>query len=82
MDIETFKDDLYFVRDKLAIGLDESEIESLNSILDRLIELKTKRQIKINHSILELVCSKELIMQGFWRSVLINSRTSDIRMAV
>ena len=81
MGIETFKDDLYFVRDKLVAGLDDNEIERLDSILGRLIELKTKRQIKINHSVLELVCSKELIMQGYDVDVehpLINDLVCDL----
>lgn len=44
---------------------DEETMDQLTEIRDRLVELNKKRLVKINHSVLQLICAKHLIEQGY-----------------
>ena len=65
MDLEKFTDDVYTVAEKLTIG-QPTEIKSkINFVRERLIELYKKNLVKINHSVLEIICASNLISQGY-----------------
>lgn len=81
MDLEKFRDDVYTVTNKLALNLQKDDIPKLNFVRQRLIELYTKNLVKINHSVLELICGANLIENGFAVDVekpLTNSLVCDL----
>jgi len=76
LDIEKFTEDVYTITEKL--NADQSpEIKSkINFVRERLIELYQKNLVKINHSVLEIICASNLIAQGY--TVDIEKHLSDI----
>ena len=76
MDIEKFTEDVYTITEKL--NADQSpEIKSkINFVRERLIELYQKNLVKINHSVLEIICASNLIAHGY--TVDIEKHLSDI----
>lgn len=65
MDLEKFQDDVYTVTNQLAKNLDASDIPKLNFVRQHLIELYQQNLVKINHSVLELICAANLVSKGF-----------------
>lgn len=53
--------------EKLNVGCDGAAIEKLTVLRDRLVGLReqTRGELKINHSVMELVCAKYLIQLGY-----------------
>jgi hypothetical protein len=49
---------------KLKGNMDKEEENKLNVLKDRLIKLQKENIVKINHSVMELVCAKYLIQKG------------------
>ena len=76
MDIEKFTDDVYTVAEKLTEGKSSDIKSKINFVRERLIELYQKNLVKINHSVLEIICASNLIAQGY--SVDIEKHLSDI----
>ncbi|MGI0072331.1 MAG: hypothetical protein ACREA3_00770 [Nitrosotalea sp.] len=76
MDIEKFTDDVYTVAEKLTEGKSPDMKSKINFVRERLIELYQKNLVKINHSVLEIICASNLIAQGY--SVDIEKHLSDI----
>ncbi len=76
MDIEKFTDDVYTVAEKLTGGKSPDMKSKINFVRERLIELYQKNLVKINHSVLEIICASNLIAQGY--SVDIEKHLSDI----
>ena len=66
MDIEKFQDDVYAITELLSEQLDANDVPKLNFVRQRLIELYKDNLVKINHSVLELICASELIAQGYF----------------
>ena len=66
MDIEKFQDDVYAITELLSEQLDPNDVPKLNFVRQRLIELYKDNLVKINHSVLELICASELIAQGYF----------------
>ena len=65
MDLEKFTEDVYTVAEKLTNG-HAPEIKSrINFVRERLIELYKKNLVKINHSVLEMICASNLISHGY-----------------
>jgi len=65
LDLEKFTDDVYTVAEKLSAG-QAPEIKSrINFVRERLIELYKKNLVKINHSVLEIICASNLISHGY-----------------
>jgi hypothetical protein len=60
-----------FVRDvgilltRLSRDVDKETEEKLTILRDRLIRLNEENVVKINHSVMELVCAKHLILKGY-----------------
>ncbi len=65
MDIEKFTDDVYTVAEKLTLDKSPDLKSKINFVRERLIELYKKNLVKINHSVLEMICASNLISQGY-----------------
>jgi len=76
LDVEKFQDDVYSITELLSEHLSPELTPKLNSVRQNLIEYYKKNLVKINHSILELICAAELISHGF--SVDVEKPISDI----
>ena len=62
--------------EKLSKNLQKSDLPKLNYVRQQLIEMYQKNLVKINHSILELICASNLIARGY--SVEVEKDVSDV----
>ena len=76
MDLEKFRNDVYEVTDRLSKNLSENDLPKLNHVRQQLIEMYQKNLVKINHSVLELICASNLIARGY--AVEVEKQVSDI----
>ncbi|MBC8251693.1 MAG: hypothetical protein H8E89_08920 [Candidatus Nitrosopelagicus sp.] len=76
MDVEKFQDDVYYITELLSKNLSPELTPKLNFVRQNLIEYYKKNLVKINHSVLELICAAEIISHGF--SVDVEKSISDI----
>ncbi len=76
MDLEKFRNDVHVMTEKLSKNLTENDAPKLTLVRDHLIEMYKKNLVKINHSILELICASNLISRGY--SVDAEKDVSDI----
>ncbi|MDC0159560.1 hypothetical protein OAJ55_02615 [Candidatus Nitrosopelagicus sp.] len=76
MDVEKFQDDVYSITELLSEHLPPELTPKLNFVRQNLIEYYKKNLVKINHSVLELICAAELISHGF--SVDVEKSVSDV----
>ena len=76
MDIEKFTEDVYTIAKKLSADQSPEIKSKINFVRERLIELYQKNLVKINHSVLEIICASNLIAQGY--TVDIEKYLSDI----
>ena len=60
-----FIQDLDSVIKKFEDELSEKEYQKILRLREDLIEKQSKRQVKINHSVMEIICAKHLIKNGF-----------------
>jgi len=65
LDLEKFRDDVYELTEKLSRHLQENDIPKLNYVRQKLIEMYQENLVKINHSVLELICASNLISRGY-----------------
>ena len=76
MDLEKFRNDVNAVTDRLSSKLSEEDLPKLNFVRQQLIEMYKQNLVKINHSVLELICASELIANGY--AVEVEKKISDI----
>lgn len=76
MDLVKFRNDVYQMTEKLSSDLKEKDVSKLNDVCQQLIEMYQKNLVKINHSILELICASNLISRGY--TVKVEKDVSDI----
>jgi len=76
LDVEKFQDDVYSITERLSKHLSPELTPKLNFVRQNLIEYYKKNLVKINHSVLELICAAELISHGF--SVHVEKSISDV----
>ena len=76
MDLEKFRNDVYEMTEKLSKNLKEHDMSKLNYVRQQLIEMYQKNLVKINHSVLELICASNLISRGY--AVEVEKEVSDI----
>ena len=69
MDVEKFQDDVYAITELLSEQLESEYVPRLNFVRQRLIDMYKKNLVKINHSVLELICASELITHGYFVDV-------------
>ena len=65
MDVEIFTDDVYEIAQRLSEGKPVEVKARINYVREKLIELYQKNLVKINHSVLEIICASNLISQGY-----------------
>ena len=65
MDVEKFQNDVYAISELLSDQLDPEKIPKLNFVRQRLIDMYKENLVKINHSVLEIICASELITHGY-----------------
>jgi len=65
MNLEKFEEDLNFLVKKLTNNSDSSAEKKIMELRDRLIYLYKHNLVKINHSVMELVCAKYLILANY-----------------
>ncbi|MGI0009585.1 MAG: hypothetical protein ACRD92_08200, partial [Nitrosopumilaceae archaeon] len=65
MDVEKFTDDVYEIAQRLSEGKPGEVKARINYVREKLIELYQKNLVKINHSVLEIICASNLISQGY-----------------
>jgi len=65
LDIEKFQNDVYAISELLSAQLDEENVPKLNFVRQRLIDMYKENLVKINHSVLEIICASELIAHGY-----------------
>lgn len=63
--MKKFDEDLDFLLAQLTEASDRQSIRKLNVLKERLIHLNEENVVKINHSVMELVCAKHLILNGY-----------------
>jgi len=63
--LERFEVDLDLLLRKLCRDLDADVERKLRDLRNKLVELHTRNIVKINHSVMELVCAKYLILAGY-----------------
>ncbi|HKX81402.1 MAG TPA: hypothetical protein VJL54_04030 [Nitrososphaera sp.] len=76
MDLARFVADVTTLADKMSAGENAETVEKMNFVRERLIELYKRNLVKINHSVMELVCAKHLIRYGY--SVDVEKQLTDI----
>ncbi len=65
MDVERFTADLTDLSERLISGCSPDHIQRLNFVKERLIALYKRNIVKINHSVMELICAMHLIRYGY-----------------
>jgi hypothetical protein len=63
--LDRFAEDLEELMGKLDRNLNESDSNALRVLEKRLIELRERNLLKINHSVLEMVIARYLIKEGY-----------------
>jgi len=76
LDLEKFRDDVYSITERLSSQLKSEDVSKLNYVRQRLIDLYQENLVKINHSVLELICAANLISHGY--SVDVEKSVSDV----
>ena len=62
---ERFEQDLTALMSRLTSGVEKEVENKLNILRDWLLKLQRENVVKINHSVMELVCAKHLILKGY-----------------
>ena len=60
-----FEQDLSTLMLRLATGMEKEPETKLNNLREWLLKLQKENVVKINHSVMELVCAKYLILKGY-----------------
>jgi hypothetical protein len=73
-----FERDLDLIIDKITIDVDPVIKKEFFRLRDNLVALYKKRLVKINHSVMELLCVKPLLLKGYSVDIehLLNGRLS------
>ncbi|TRO49841.1 hypothetical protein E2P47_00885, partial [Candidatus Bathyarchaeota archaeon] len=62
---ERFERDLSSLMYRLTINTNKEVENKLNMLKDWVMKLQKENVVKINHSVMELVCAKHLILEGY-----------------
>lgn len=60
-----FEEDVETLVNRISGGIEKDVGRGLENLKNRLIELSRKGLVKINHSVMELVCAKHLMLKGY-----------------
>lgn len=67
--MEKFDEDISTLIRKISVNEDIKVKSELARITQRLVELYRRNLVKINHSVMELLCAKHLILRGYYVDV-------------
>ena len=73
---EKFEQDLSALMLRLDADIDEESKSKLGFLRDWLLKLQRENVVKINHSVMELVCAKYLLLKGY--DVQLEHRLNDL----
>jgi hypothetical protein len=76
LDIDRFTADVNRLSEKMTSGEGVELTQRMNFVKNRLIESYKKNLVKINHSVMELVCAKHLVRYGY--TVDVEKQLTDI----
>jgi hypothetical protein len=76
MDLKKFQKDVDEMTKKLSQSLHGNDVSKLVNVKEQLIGMYKKNLVKINHSVLEMICASTLISRGF--TVEVEKDISDI----
>jgi len=76
VDLEKFREDVYEITENLSKTFNENNVPKLNFVRQKLIDMYQQNLVKINHSVLELICAANLISRDY--SVDVEKPISDI----
>lgn len=62
---DEFEEDLKHLLSKLTPDMSEGSVRQLSQLKDHLVQLHNENLVKINHSVMELVCAKHLVEKGY-----------------
>jgi hypothetical protein len=62
---EKFEQDLTVLLSRLTVDVDSASERKLSKLKNELVGLHEEAVVKINHSVMELVCAKYLILKGY-----------------
>jgi hypothetical protein len=62
---ERFEQDLSTLLSRLTVDVNKETESKLNTLKEWLLKLHKENVVKINHSVMELVCAKYLILKGY-----------------
>jgi hypothetical protein len=65
MDDEKFGIDLEVLLSRLIPNKNDSAFIKLDAVKAKLVEMRRQNLVKINHSVMEVVCAKDLILKGY-----------------
>ncbi len=65
LDLEKFTRDVNEVALKSCVNEDQIVLQKVSFVKQRLIDLYKRNLVKINHSVMEIVCAKHLIKYGY-----------------
>ena len=65
LELSHFRADLDEVMGKIRPEVEDGEYAQLRTLRDTLFSYQRANQVKINHSVMELICAKHLIQNGF-----------------
>ena len=60
-----FDEDIETLISRLKIGTNPEVEEKITALARRLVELREKNLLKINHSVLEMIAAKNLVLRGY-----------------
>jgi hypothetical protein len=69
LDTEKFNEDINTLLERISENEDIRVKSELERISDRLVKLYRRNLVKINHSVMELLCAKHLILKGYYVDV-------------
>jgi len=64
--LKEFEKDLNVLAERLCLGEEKYVSKEIVRLRDRLIALHDSNLVKINHSVMELVCAKYLVLAGYY----------------
>ncbi|MGB9718595.1 MAG: hypothetical protein ACPL4E_09175, partial [Thermoproteota archaeon] len=65
MPVDKFEEDVETLVNRIGRNVNQDVKRGLENLKNRLIELSQKGLVKINHSVMELVCAKHLMLKGY-----------------
>jgi hypothetical protein len=63
--LNQFDEDIETLISRLKIGTNPEVEEKITALARRLVELREKNLLKINHSVLEMIAAKNLVLRGY-----------------